>query len=303
MTSVAPPLGFIGLGLMGFPMMERLLSAGHRVTVWNRSPEKLERALSAGAIAADTPADVARSADIVFVCVTDDRAVNEIVFGKDGVATAATDAKILVDCSTIRPAAGRQMAERLRRGTGMAWIDAPVTGGVVGARAGKLVIMAGGTETDIERVRPIMAAVSQSFKRMGPQGAGLVTKLCNQVIVSCGKVVLSEMLLLARDGGVDGAMIPEALRNGSADSTQLQREAPRMVARDFDNPHGTASTILKDLDIISEFARDVGGTMPLTNLVHGLFRAHIADGNGGRDSVSIFEAVEQKWNEKADDKA
>jgi 3-hydroxyisobutyrate dehydrogenase len=300
MTSVAPPLGFIGLGLMGFPMMERLISAGHRVTVWNRSPEKLERALAAGAIAADTPAEVARSADIVFVCVTDDRAVNEIVFGEDGVAAAATDAKILVDCSTIRPAAGRQMAERLRRETGMAWIDAPVTGGVVGARAGKLVIMAGGMETDIERVRPIMAAVSQSFRRMGPQGAGLVTKLCNQVIVSCGKVVLSEMLLLARDGGVDGAMIPEALRNGSADSTQLQREAPRMVARDFDNPHGTASTILKDLDIISEFVRDVGGTMPLTSLVHELFRAHIADGNGGRDSVSIFEAVEKTWNGEAD---
>lgn len=141
-----------------------------------------------------------------------------------------------------------------------------------------------------------MAALAQSFKRMGPQGAGLVTKLCNQVIVACGKVVLSEMLLLARDGGLDGARIPEALRNGSADSTQLQREAPRMVARDFDIPHGTASTILKDLEIIDEFARDVGAAMPLTQLVHELFRSHIAAGNGWRDSVSIFEAVEQRWN-------
>jgi 3-hydroxyisobutyrate dehydrogenase len=295
MTTGKAPVGFIGLGLMGFPMMERLLSAGHCVTVWNRSPEKIARAVSAGAKAAETPADVARFADVVLICVTDDPAVNEIVFGTNGLATSATNQKVLVDCSTIRPVACRQMAERLRRETGMAWIDAPVTGGVVGARAGKLVIMAGGTEDDIERVRPIMAAVSQSFKRMGPQGAGLVTKLCNQVIVACGKVVLSEMLLLARDGGVDGATIPEALRNGSADSTQLQREAPRMVARDFDHPHGTASTILKDLDIIGEFARDVGGTMPVTELVHELFRAHIAAGNGGRDSVSIFEAVEQRW--------
>ena len=289
-------LGFIGLGLMGFPMMERLLAAGHSVTVWNRSEEKAARAIAAGATAVETPADVARSADIVFLCVTDDHAVNEIVFGPGGIAAAATDQKVLIDCSTIRPSAGRQMAERLRRETGMAWIDAPVTGGVVGARAGKLVIMAGGTEADIERVRPIMAAVSQSFKRMGPQGAGLVTKLCNQVIVACGKVVLSEMLLLARDGGVDGAMIPEALRNGSADSTQLQREAPRMVARDFDTPHGTAQTILKDLTIISEFVQDVGGNTAVTSLVHEMFRAHVASGNGGRDSVSIFEAVEQRWN-------
>lgn len=296
MTSDKTALGFIGLGLMGFPMLERLLAAGYPVTVWNRSPDKIARAVAAGARAVETPADVARDADIIFTCVTDDRAVNEIVFGTNGVAAAATDRKILIDCSTIRPSAGRQMAERLRRETGMAWIDAPVTGGVVGARAGKLVIMAGGLETDIERVRPIMTAVSQSFKRMGPQGAGLVTKLCNQVIVSCGKVVLSEMLLLARDGGVDGEAIPEALRNGSADSTQLQREAPRMVARDFDNPHGTASTILKDLDIIREFADDVGGTMPMTMLVHELFSAHIAAGHGGRDSVSIFEIVEQRWS-------
>ena len=296
MTDAKPPLGFIGLGLMGFPMLERLLAAGYPVTVWNRSPDKVARAVAAGATAAETPAAVARAADIIFTCVTDDRAVNEIVFGDGGIASAATDRKVLIDCSTIRPTAGREMAERLRRETGMAWIDAPVTGGVVGARAGKLVIMAGGSEADIERARPVMAAVSQSFKRMGPQGAGLVTKLCNQVIVACGKVVLSEMLLLARDGGVDGAMIPEALRNGSADSTQLQREAPRMVARDFDNPHGTASTILKDLDIIGEFARDTGGTMPLTGLVHDLFRAHITAGNGGRDSVSIFEAVEQRWS-------
>ena len=299
MTDAKPALGFIGLGLMGFPMLERLLAAGYPVTVWNRSTDKVARAISAGATAAETPAAVARAADIIFTCVTDDRAVSEIVFADGGIASAATDRKVLIDCSTIRPTAGREMAERLRRETGMAWVDAPVTGGVVGARAGKLVIMAGGSEDDIERVRPVMAAVSQSFKRMGQQGAGLVTKLCNQVIVACGKVVLSEMLLLAQGGGVDGAMVPEALRNGSADSTQLQREAPRMVARDFDNPHGTASTILKDLDIISEFACDTGGTMPLTGLVHDLFRAHIAAGNGWRDSVSIFEAVEEKWNTRA----
>jgi 3-hydroxyisobutyrate dehydrogenase len=292
MTDPQPGLGFIGLGLMGWPMAERLLGAGHAVTVWNRSREKLTRAVEAGAKEAVTAAEVARAADVVFVCVTDDKSVEAVVFGEDGIAAAASKDKLLIDCSTIKPDACRRLAKRLRAETGMGWIDAPVTGGVVGARAGRLVIMAGGEEAEIERVRPIMSAVSQSFVRMGPQGAGLVTKLCNQVINSCTKVVLSEMLLLARDGGIDGSRIPEALKGGSADSSQLQREVPRMVARDFDHPHGTAATMLKDLNIIRDFAQEAGTPMPVTALVNELCRLHVARGNGGRDSISIYEAVE-----------
>jgi 3-hydroxyisobutyrate dehydrogenase len=292
MTDPQPRLGFIGLGLMGWPMAERLLGAGHAVTVWNRSRDKLARAIEAGAKEAVTPAEVARAADVVFVCVTDDKSVEAVVFGEHGIAAAASKDKLLIDCSTIKPDACRRLAARLRAETGMGWIDAPVTGGVVGAKAGRLVIMAGGDEAEIERVRPIMSAVSQSFVRMGPQGAGLVTKLCNQVINSCTKVVLSEMLLLARDGGIDGSRIPEALKGGSADSSQLQREVPRMVARDFDHPHGTAATMLKDLDIIRDFAQEAGTPMPITALVNELCRSHVARGNGGRDSISIYEAIE-----------
>lgn len=285
-------LGFIGLGLMGWPMTERLLKSGYTVTVWNRSSEKAVRAFEAGAMQAATPSEVARAAEIVFVCVTDDQSVEEVVFGRSGIAEAATNGKVLIDCSTIKPAACRSLASRLREETGMAWIDAPVTGGVVGAKAGGLVVLAGGLEADIERVRPVMAAVSQSFAHMGPQGAGLVTKLCNQVLNSCTKVVLSEMLLLAAAGGIDPGRVPEALRGGSADSSQLQREAPRMVARDFENPHGTVATMLKDLNIIREFAQETGTAMPITALVSELCRLHVTRGNAGRDSISIYEMVE-----------
>lgn len=297
MTDAKPALGFIGLGLIGSPMAERLLGAGHRLTVWNRSREKLQKSLALGAHEARSPADVARASEFVFLCVTDDRAVEDIVFGPDGIAGVgrALAGKILIDCSTIKPDAARRLATRLREQTGMRWIDAPVTGGVTGARAGKLVIMAGGEDEDVGRARPVIAAFAQSLTHMGPQGAGLVTKLCNQVIVACSKVVLSEMLLLARDGGIDGARVPEALKGGSADSNQLQREAPRMVRRDF-APHGTANTILKDLDIIADFAKTAGTPMPVTGLVNALYRLHIARGGGDRDSTSIFELLSEQAN-------
>lgn len=301
MVEAKPPLGFIGLGLIGSPMAERLVDAGYLVTVWNRSRDKMASAIEKGAHEARSPADVAKASEFVFVCVTDDRAVETVVFGPEGIADVgrALAGKILIDCSTIKPDASRRLAARLRDQTGMGFIDAPVTGGVTGARVGKLVIMAGGEASEIERIRPVVAAMAQSLTRMGPQGAGLVTKLCNQVIVACGKVVLTEMLLLARDGGIDGARIPDALKGGAADSTQLQREAPRMVRRDF-TPHGTVNTILKDLDIIAEFAKSAGTPMPVTGLVNALYRLHVARGQGDRDSTSIFELLAERADQSSE---
>lgn len=288
-----PTLGYIGLGLMGWPMTEHLLDAGRPVTIWNRNPDKMAPALKKGAREGASPEDVAHQSDIVQTCVTDGAAMEEIVFGRDGIIEGATPKKILIDYSTIPPDAARDMAARLKDKTGMRWIDAPVTGGVVGAQAGKLVIFAGGDEADIEAVRPTVELMAQSFTRMGPQGAGLVTKLCNQTINACVKVVLSEMLSLARDGGIDGAVLPKVMKGGSADSSQLQREVPRMVARDFDNPHGTVLTLHKDLGIIADFARAGGTAMPVTALVSELYRLHIAKGDGGLDSISIFKLFDR----------
>jgi len=279
-------LGYIGLGLMGWPMCEKLLEAGLAVTVWNRSPEKLEPALAKGAKKAATPAELTKASSLIQTCVTDHRAMEEIVFGKGGVIETATPDKLLIDYSTLPPKAAMDMARRLHAKTGMRWIDAPVTGGRAGALAGKLVVMAGGEEADIERVRPVIMHMAQSFTHMGPLGTGLVTKLCNQTVNACVKVILSEMLALARDGGIDGGRLPEVMKGGSADSSQLQREVPRMVKRDF-HPHGAASTIVKDLGFIGDFAAERGTSMPVTALVRELFRMHVERGHAEKDSISI----------------
>jgi 3-hydroxyisobutyrate dehydrogenase len=228
---------------MGGAIAQRLVAAGYPLTVWNRSREKLAPALAEGAVEAARPAEVANSADIVLLCLTDDTAVEQVVFGDGGIAESGTPDKLVVDFSTIRPAQCRRIAERLELETGMRWIDAPVTGGKSGAEAGRLVIMAGGQEIDIERVRPIMATISQSFVRLGPQGMGLVTKLCNQLVNACNKVVLSEMLLLARAGGIDPACLPAVLKGGSADAARSAsygcarlREASRDRADDPEGP-------------------------------------------------------------------
>ena len=287
MSNGKPALGFIGIGLMGLPMTRCLLEAGYAVTVWNRSRDKLAPVLELGGREAATPAEVAEASDMVLLCVTDSAAVEAVVFGAGGVAEAGSGEKILVDHSTIHPAAARRMAARLGEQCAMGWVDAPVTGGRAGAFAGKLVILAGGEARHVDAVRPVMAAVSHRFAHMGPGGMGLVTKLCNQLVNSCNKVVLSEMLALARDGGLDGGKLPAVLAGGSADSRQMQVEAPRMAARDFSPPHGTAATIMKDLSIIADFAAETGTALPVTGLVTQLYRMHIADGNGDLDSISI----------------
>ena len=177
-----PRLGFIGIGLMGKPMTLRLLAAGYKVAVWNRSKEKLAPVTAKGAIAKDSPAEVARFADIVMMCVTDQTSVMEVLFGRSGVAGAG-DSKIVIDFSSIAPSAAREAAAKLEA-LGMGYIDAPVSGGTVGAEQGTLAIMAGGKPEHIEFVRPLIAELASRFTRMGTSGAGQVTKLANQVIVA-----------------------------------------------------------------------------------------------------------------------
>ena len=188
----AEKLGYLGLGMMGFPMTRRLVSAGHDVTVWNRSPGKAAALVAAGAKAALHPSDVATTASILFMCLTDAAAVEEVVFGPDGLATATGSGKLVVDFSSIHPDAARAIAARLKAANGMGWIDAPVSGGTIGAEEGTLAVMAGGDAADIERARPYVLAMARRFTHMGPTGAGQTTKLCNQVIVGCAMAVLAE---------------------------------------------------------------------------------------------------------------
>jgi 3-hydroxyisobutyrate dehydrogenase len=291
MSDVRPSIGYIGLGLMGSNMPLRLLDAGYRVTVWNRTPAKMAAALAKGAQTGTSAADVTRRSDVVQLCLTDTRAVEAVVFGPDGVAAGAAADKILIDHSTIAPDATRAMAARLRQETGMGWIDCPVSGGTMGAAAGSLVMMAGGEAADIERVRPVLANLSRRFVRMGPQGAGQATKMVNQVAVSCLYVVLAEMVTLARRCGVEAERLPEALEGGFADSRLLQVMGPRMIAADF-RPIGQIKTMIKDLDLLGDLAKATNTPLPLTALATQLYRLHEGKGHGDLDITSILTLYE-----------
>ena len=265
-------LGFIGIGLMGKPMTLRLLAAGHEVAVWNRSAEKLAEVLAKGAKAADSPAGVARAADIVMMCVTDQKAAQEVLFGAQGVVHSAKPEKLVVDFSSIAPASARDFARRLEA-KGMGLIDAPVSGGVAGAEKGTLAIMAGGKSEHIERVRPVVMHLASRFTRMGDSGAGQVTKLCNQAIVGSLLAVIAEAMRLAEGAGVDSKMLPEALKGGFADSLPLQIFGARMAARRFDPPLAASATMLKDLQNAAAVAHEKQVWMPMVERALELYRA------------------------------
>ncbi|MBR1219558.1 NAD(P)-dependent oxidoreductase [Bradyrhizobium sp. U87765 SZCCT0131] len=282
-------LGYVGLGLMGLPMTRRLLAAGHAVTVWNRSPEKRDAAVASGAAAAADPAGVAARASIVFMCLTDAKAVEAVVFGPGGLAEVAGAGKVVVDFSSIHPDATRDIAQRLQAANGMRWIDAPVSGGTKGAEEGSLAIMAGGDAGDIARVEPFVLAMARRFTHMGPTGAGQTTKLCNQVIVGCAMAVLAESARLAVNAGIDAKKLPEALKGGFADSIPLQLFVPRMVDAIHEPPLGHAATMLKDLDTVLDVAKATGTPVPMAGLAAQLFRMLQASRGEDAEALEIFK--------------
>jgi len=279
-------LGYIGIGLMGKPMVLRLLAAGHEVTVWNRSREKLAPVLAKGAKAAASPAEVARAAEIVMMCVTDQKAAEDVLFSPQGVIHGT--ARLVVDFSSIAPASAREFSAKLKaRGIGM--VDAPVSGGVPGAEKGTLAIMAGGSVEDIERVRAVVMHLAQRFTRMGDAGAGQVTKLCNQIIVGSLFPVLAEAVRLAEAAGVDAKMLPEALKGGFADSLPLQVFGARMAARQFEPPLGTNAIMLKDLENAAAVAKENGVSLVMAQAAAELYRRLKAQGKGDQDPAVLVE--------------
>jgi 3-hydroxyisobutyrate dehydrogenase len=285
----AEKLGYLGLGLMGIRMTRRLLKAGCDVTVWNRSPGKAAALVEAGAKLAPAPRDVAAHASIIFMCVTDAAAVDEVVFGRDGLATVAGHGKLVVDFSSIHPDAARSIAARLKAANGMGWIDAPVSGGTKGAEEGTLAVMAGGEAADIERVRPYILAMARRFTHMGPTGAGQTTKLCNQVIVGCAMTVLAEATRFAVNAGIDANRLPEALSGGFADSIPLQLFVPRMVQGIHSPPLGHIATMLKDLDTVIDVARDTSSPVPMAALAAQLFRLAKSARGADADALEIYK--------------
>jgi 3-hydroxyisobutyrate dehydrogenase len=285
----AEKLGYLGLGMMGFPMSRRLLNAGYDVAIWNRSAGKAKALIDAGATLAANPQEVATSASIIFMCVTDAAAVEDVVFGADGFAAASGTGKLVVDFSSIHPDKARAIAARLKAANGMGWVDAPVSGGTKGAEEGTLAVMAGGDAADIERIRPYVLAMARRLTHMGPTGAGQMTKLCNQVIVGCAMTVLAEATRLAVNAGIDAGKLPEALAGGFADSIPLQLFVPRMVQGIHSPPLGHIATLLKDLDTVAEVAHDTSTPIPMASLAAQLFRLAKAARGADVDALEIYK--------------
>lgn len=286
-------LGYIGIGLMGKPMVLRLLAAGYDVTVWNRNREKLAPVLEKGARQAATPAELAGAVDVAMMCVTDQAAAEEVLFGKHGVAAGARAGLIVVDFSSIAPAAAVSLSDRLQK-QGVALIDAPVSGGVPGAEKGTLAVMAGGPAEAIERVRPVVAHLAQRFTRMGEPGAGQATKLCNQVIVAALMAVIAEAVRLAEGAGVDATKLPEALKGGFADSLPLQIFGARMAARTFEPSLGAGRLMLKDLSNALDFAAARGVPLPMGAAAREMYRLLESQGKIDREISALVTAYESR---------
>ena len=285
-------IGFIGLGLMGQGFTKRLTECGYRVTGFDLDSTKVEQASKHGVIAASNAAEVAKSSDVVLVCVTSTDGVEKVIFGAGGVAETASPGMVLVDHSTSIVANTKDMAVKLKAETGMGWVDAPVSGGPEGAEAGELAIMAGGGDVDVAIVQSIMDDVSSAFTVFGPVGSGQVAKMVNQVLVLNNYAVLAEALALAEAGGIDASKIPDALATGHAGSNMLKNVFPRMIKRDY-APKGYARQLLKDLDMLHDLAKSLKTPTPISSQTASLLRILNSKGHEELDGIAIMKLYDQ----------
>ena len=284
-----PRIAFLGTGLMGGPMAANLLKAGFPVTAWNRTIAKAEALRPAGALVAPNAAAAAGGAEVVITMLEGGPVVESVLF-EGGVVPALRRSALVIDMSSAEPQRARVHAEKLAT-LGIGYLDAPVSGGTPGAKAGTLAIMAGGSEADFERAMPIFAAMGRAT-RVGPAGSGQLAKLCNQVIVSVTMAAVAEALLLASAGGADPAAVRQALSGGFADSKILQIHGGHMLERSF-IPGGPAWTIRKDGRTILAAAREFGVTVPMAERAAGLFEQLCAHGGEKYDSAAVLLELER----------
>jgi 3-hydroxyisobutyrate dehydrogenase-like beta-hydroxyacid dehydrogenase len=282
-------LAFLGIGLMGFPMARRLCEAGHEVHVWNRSRDKAER-LASLATVHDTPAEAVRDVEMAVTMLENGEVVEQVLFDA-GVAHAMKPGTVVIDMSSIKPAEARAHAERLGN-YAITYLDAPVSGGTIGAEQGTLAIMAGGKPSTFERARPVFAALGRATL-VGPTGTGQLTKLANQMIVGITIGAVAEALLLCQKGGAIPAKVKEAITGGFADSRILQVHGQRMVERDF-APRGRMTVQLKDMRNALDTAGDLGFAAPITSLLEQLYADGVAHGLSDLDQSGLFVELAQR---------
>lgn len=281
----------IGAGIMGSAIGTRLLETGHSIHVFDPDRQKLAGLEAKGAIASASAKDAAAASSFCILSLNHASIVRAAVFGPDGVAAAASREKLLIDMSSIDPADTAEMAARLDRETGMAWVDCPLSGGAPGALAGRLTIMAGGTPENFERARAVMRHLAANYTLMGPSGAGQTVKLINQLFCGVLFQAVAEAVKLAEAGGVDASRIPAALAGGRADNRIMQEFMAKFAARDY-APTGRIDNMLKDLDSLQAFALKTGTPMPMTAQVVEINRLLCAAGLGAKDSAEAMRLLD-----------
>lgn len=283
-------IGFIGLGIMGRPMAEHLLAAGHRLHSSNHhkpvAPDLLER----GVLGHATPQGVAAASEIVFLMLPDTPQVEEVLFSGDGVVAGLSTGKTVVDMSSISPMATKEFAKRVEK-AGCSYLDAPVSGGEVGAKAASLTIMVGGPQTAFDKVKPLFELMGKNITRVGGNGDGQTTKVANQIIVALTIEAVGEALLFASKAGADPGKVRQALMGGFASSKILEIHGERMIKRSF-NPGFRIGLHQKDLNLALQSARSLGVPLPNTATAQELFNACVAHGGKDWDHSAMVRALE-----------
>jgi len=286
-----PRIGFIGLGVMGKPMAKNLIAAEYPMTVWNRTRSKMGELLALGAKGASSPKEAAENSDFIITMLTDSPDVESILLGPNGVIDGAKKGLIVIDMSTISPGVARQIAKKLDD-KGIKMLDAPVSGGEIGARNATLSIMVGGPKETFEEVLPIFQALGKKITHMGPNGSGQATKLCNQVICALNIQAVCEGLTLAAKAGLDPEKVLEVVTAGAASSWMLSNLAPKMLKRDFE-PGFRIRHQQKDLRLALSAAAELNLPLPATGLVHQIFRVAEAEGLAEKGTQALIVAMEK----------
>lgn len=284
-------IGFIGLGIMGTGMARNLLEAGHDLTVWNRTAEKMQPLAEAGAATAQSPADLAARCDIVMICVSDTPDVEAVVTGEGGLLEGLREGQLIIDHSTISPHTTRELANRVNE-HGAHWLDAPISGGSEGAAQGTLSIMIGGEQAQVERAMPYLQAFGKTITHVGGQGAGQTVKLVNQILVVVTGWAVSEAMLFAEAGGLDLQRTLQAVEGGAAGSWMLSNRGSQMIERDWE-PGFTIDLQQKDLRLVLEAADQMGVPVTATAQVFQMYRTLQQQGLGAEGNHALLKALER----------